>query len=283
MLPGTLAGQQKMFISDRLVYLQLEKTGCTHIAKLLADCVEGKQVGKHNRLPSGQKHNGKYIVGSVRNPWCWYLSLWAFGCSTEGRFYNNVTSRHFRRHFRKMPFHVCKALAAIHHEILKPLNKWLMLYSDCDDPGLFRAWCRLALDQNRKYDFGEGYGYSSISSFTGLMTYRYIRLYSRNLSSIFTGKHITHIGELREFDTKNNLLDDIIRNESLEDDLIRVLRKVGYHLSDYQERKVRCAEKTNPSKHESARYYYDSETIELVGEREKFIVEKYSYEPPKLT
>ena len=38
-----------MFIADRLIYVELPKTACTHIGKLLALVVPGEQRGKHNK------------------------------------------------------------------------------------------------------------------------------------------------------------------------------------------------------------------------------------------
>ena len=67
-----------MFEADRLLYIDLHKTGCSHIGRLLQETVGGRRLGKHNR-PSAMPTD-RMIIGSVRNPWDWYVSLWAFGC-----------------------------------------------------------------------------------------------------------------------------------------------------------------------------------------------------------
>ena len=81
-----------MFVNERLIYLQLQKTGCTHVAMLLDKLIGGEQVGKHNRLPARLESEGRLIVGSVRNPWDWYVSLWAFGCEQCGGLADRLTS-----------------------------------------------------------------------------------------------------------------------------------------------------------------------------------------------
>jgi hypothetical protein len=276
-----------MFISDRLIFLQLQKTGCTHIANLLTQYIpEGKMVGKHNPLSADFQKGTRYIVGSIRNPWDWYVSLWAFGCNGGkggfySGFYKRVTSRNIINAFRhrRYPYH---ALLNLCYEIRKPIKTWRRLYSNQESPTLFREWLSFVFDRRRRYDFGEQYGYSSISTFAGVLTYRYVRLFSGNLSRIYTDPSLNSIHQLRQFDEKYTVLDAVIRNEFLEEDLISVLRKAGYRLSEEQTTLIRSTQKTNISQHHPTGYYYDQETLELVMRKEQFIIEKYSYAPPQL-
>lgn len=273
-----------MFISDRLIFLQLQRTGCSHIAKLLATLVKGQQIGKHNALPESLRYSDKYVIGSIRNPWDWYLSLWAFGCGGRGGFYNRVTKRCPLCYTRKLfsrPYNGC---VAMYSELKKPVHKWRKTYRDCYDPALFRKWCRLILSEERKYDFDNEYGFSCLSSFAGLLTYRYIKLFCKNVSDIFRDR-IRENDELQKFDAENNILYDIIRNENLERDVIRVLRKAGYEVGDYEEVLLEKAKakRRSASIHEESAYYYDKETIDLVGNKEALIIQKYNYNPPRCT
>ena len=38
-----------MFVSDSIVFMELHKTGCTHIRNLLKELVGGEFQGKHNQ------------------------------------------------------------------------------------------------------------------------------------------------------------------------------------------------------------------------------------------
>ena len=121
-----------------------------------------------------------------------------------------------------------------------------------------------------------------MSSFAGLLTYRYIRIYCKNVSNIFRDRNWDN-DELQKFDAENNILDDIIRNENLERDVIRVLRKAGYEVGDYEEVLPEKAKRSSASIHEEPAYYYDKETIDLVGNKEALIIQKYNYNPPRCT
>src|SRR5690606_10461451 len=85
--------EQPMFVSDRIVFLELQKTGCTHIRNLLQELVGGELVGKHNRAGRELCSVDRFFLGSVRDPWEWYISLWAYGCDRKGVVFGTVTKR----------------------------------------------------------------------------------------------------------------------------------------------------------------------------------------------
>ncbi len=266
-----------LFITDKLIYLQLQKTGCTHISLLLSKCVGGSQKSKHQYLRN--YNTDKFIVGSIRNPWKWYVSLWAFGCSGKGSIKNSLTSRSL--------YTILNAFASgkiydIKNELEKPVKLWKMTYQDYKNPDCFRKWIKLMHDPKRKNDIGEGYSKSTVSNFAGIMTYRYCRLYHRDFFLKENQIKFKNYDDLKEFDKTNNLLNFIIRNESLEDDLVNVLKKVGYNLDENKIKFIydSAKNKTFKSKHYDSSYYYDHETIDLVAKSEKFIIEKYGYKPP---
>src|SRR4030095_1676667 len=89
-----------MFINDKLVYLALHKTGCSHVLKLLSSIpdLDGRIIGKHNTIYEVSKRrlgnlSEKIKAGNVRNPWDWYVSLWAFGCMKKGGLYDQIINK----------------------------------------------------------------------------------------------------------------------------------------------------------------------------------------------
>ncbi|PSO70695.1 MAG: hypothetical protein BRC42_09380 [Cyanobacteria bacterium QS_1_48_34] len=73
-----------MFVSEKVVFVELHKTGCIHIRNALKEVLGGEFVGKHNQVSSDLFTKGKIFLGSIRHPWEWYISLWAFGCDNQG-------------------------------------------------------------------------------------------------------------------------------------------------------------------------------------------------------
>ena len=275
-----------MFVTDKLIFVQLQKTGSTHVERCLQALFGGEVFGhrtkKHDRIPKGFNRTGKLIVGSVRDPWDWYVSLWAFGSKGSGGFHKTLTRgpglgrRTTRQYWRNLPLFLTR-------ELCKPVAVWRKTYSNVDDPTLFRQWLRLLLSYERRYDGGLGYGKSQLSLFAGLLTFHYCRL-SVDDAALLSRKHpLKNVQQLRALDNEHNILDMVIRNECIEDGLLNALKRAGYEVGDEMIHRIRSVGRTNASRRRrDLDYYYDDETVELVGEREQFIVEKFGYTPPVL-
>lgn len=281
-----------MVIAERLVYVQLQKTGNSHIAKLLEQAIAGRQQGRHERPDHYERYRDRCIVGSVRNPWDWYVSLWAYCCSGRGTWY--ATTARWRSW--KLAYHyrlatsgegnsgplARRALASFCRNVTKPVSRWQTVYADYRNPELFRTWLGLIFADSRKYDLGDGYGISPVSRSAGLLTFYYLKLHSRDVTPLYADRRLADPHVLRKFDAENNVLDYVIRTERLEDDLIHALSSAGYDLTEEQEADIRRAgaKKFNTSEHLPPAFYYDRETIELIRQRDRLIVDKYGYEGP---
>ncbi len=133
-----------MYVSEHLVYLQLQKTACTHIANLLAKTLSGSQIGKHNRIPEVLLSDKKPIIGSIRNPWDWYGSLWAFGCDGKGRLRWRLTKNKFQNlGLKKKPL---SALISFLYDLKRPVEQWKNTYQNSKDPKLLKEWLQLLLN-----------------------------------------------------------------------------------------------------------------------------------------
>ena len=250
------------------------------------EIVGGDLCGKHNRIDNIDQT--KHIVGSVRNPWDWYVSLWAYGCKQLGAIYGRTTKRFDSDYYitglkremslKRMPLNA--AAITLIHDMYKPTRLWRYLYSDPDNPELFKKWIRIVLSKKGCHDIGEGYAFCPISKHSGLLTYRYMKLYSDSIASFYDRtSELETYSAMCDFDKKHNMLKSIIRTENLEDDLIDAIRSGGYQLDSEQTRHINSAKlnKANTSLHHGRSYYYDEETIELVRSREKLIIEKHGY------
>lgn len=277
-----------MFISDKLAYLQFHKTGCTHIAHLMATHIGGRQVGKHHRVESDQLGAGgiesKLIVGSIRNPWDWYVSLWAYGCKAKerGGLYSKLKRRKIRRHLPFFRTHSSLFFTGIWRELQKPTQDWLLLYQDAHNPENFRIWLKKLFDKQHRFDGNLTFGYSCINNFAGRMSFSYAYHYWRDISKLKSSHSIVSLDHFYKLDRENDMLDCIIRTEHLESDLIQALQQAGYNLSKNQQESIYQAKRSNTSNHLETGYYFDQETLDLIAAKEKFIIDRFNYQPPKL-
>ena len=68
---------------EKFIYLDMYKTGSTYVVQLLNKLMPGKPVRsfRHAPLTKGRPFfwkQGKYAFATVRNPWDWYVSMWAY-------------------------------------------------------------------------------------------------------------------------------------------------------------------------------------------------------------
>ncbi len=271
-----------MFVSDKVVFIELHKTGCTHIRDLLGDLVGGEFAGKHNQVDSDLFSGNRVFLGSVRDPWEWYISLWAYGCDRKGIVFGNVTKGgvRIRGHgWKADPYQAFRELLAT-----RPNNnskKWRRTYQDVKDAGAFREWLCMMHDEQYWSDFGEGYGRSSLSRIAGLFTFRYMKLFSCKDGEPDGLDRVSSFDQLAQHERKNCFIDHFIRNENLESDLFVALERSGFEIPGEVKAEILARSRTNTSsrKHGPG-YYYDAETEHLVFDRDKLVVEKFGYVAP---
>lgn len=275
-----------MFISEKLVYLELQKTGSKQIRHLLSQCVPGEQRGKHTRL--AEHLSNRLIVGSIRNPWAWYVSLWAFGCMGRGRLHRRLVDRSstWLDRLRNLVIPATREGSGARHSLPKSMrpegvahNLWVETYADPSDTAAFRQWMRMIHDPERAGELSPSYGQSPLHRSVGFFTYRYLRLYARDYSLLSTDHGLQDWQQLQAFDTQQNILDYVIRMENLEQDLVRALELAGHDISAKQRDELMGSSgaQHNRSAHDPVPSYYDAETIARVNSRDRLLIKKYGY------
>ena len=266
-----------MFVSEKVIFVELHKTGCTHIRNALKELLGGEFVGKHNQVSSDLFTKGKIFLGSIQDPWEWYISLWAFGCDNQGGIFNRVTkSKGFN--FRGLGWknNPYAAFQAFLFSFYRSPEKWKRTYRDVNDASAFREWLYMMHDQEYCHDLGEGYGTSSLSKIAGLLTYRYMKLFCCKYGEVANMNAISTFDELMEYEKENCFIDHFIRNESLDFTLFKALELSEIGISNNAQAKIMSMPRTNTSSRKWApTFYYDSDSENLIFEREKLIIEKF--------
>lgn len=267
-----------MYISDNLIFLQLQKTACTHIQSILRSYFPGEQVGKHGPLTFDA--GDRRIIGSIRNPFDWYVSLWSYGCLERGNVCATLTSGRVglaRRILRERARHpslwkeVPAILAHISHHNKTEFDAF---YSDPNDPALFRAWLKRILEGSARPYIEGDYPLKPVDTHLGLLTYRFLRLFTDFQAWTERRHALRNQSDVRQFYQDNANCSTFIRNERLEGDLAAVLRDMGIETTAAELRR----DKVNASKHRPYTDYYDDASAALVRDRDRLICDLFSYE-----
>lgn len=237
---------------DRFIYLDVYRTGSTHVLKRLAAATGAKPIRfhRHAALTRGRRFgfaSRKLCFATVRNPWDWYVSLWAFGVSG-----NSAIRRYLAGHY--------------------PLPYVAGLY-DASEPAMaFRRWLTLMHDPAvLDTIMQEHLPQSGLAPVMGLYSYRFLRvttLYPRLLLRQATASSAAnHLSRFRAYS-------EVLRTETLDDDLDRLLAKLGLNVLERPTRPANASPRTLAS----YRDYYDDETMDLVARRDGLFSEVFGYQ-----
>lgn len=141
------------------------------------------------------------------------------------------------------------------------------------------------MDPKRRLDLGEGYGFSPVASWAGLMSFRYLKLFSALDENLYRDPDLATLAGATRAWRRTRFVRFIIRNEQLEEDLLTAISQAGFNLSMEQQDALLVGReyKTNASNRLATDLYYDAECIELVAGREALIIGEHGYTPPDIS
>jgi len=269
-----------MFISDKLCFLELGKTGCSYIREILSQNIQqGVLTHIHDTINDNLLNSNRFFLGSIRNPFDWYVSLWAFGFFKKKKapLYSNLTSR------RINPFRLSsinknylKKTKFISNQFFKDIDNNKKLYSDPLNINNFREWIKIILKKKNKDQLGEHYAISNTNKFIGYMTFHYLlRFINPSKLYMLFNNEIGTYEDLKSFDKKSNFIKSIVRFENIDQDLLKIFNQLNIQVD---EEKILQKKPVNKSiRLRDTMSYYDNETINIVRQNDSLIFEKYKY------
>jgi hypothetical protein len=265
-----------MIFGDKYVFLELPRTGSTYARYILMGIPNSHGVGKkhnvYNTLSAKEKieFDSKYKIGTVRNPFEYYVSQFAFCCEKRGGLYERITTKPDIFNY----YNYWDIFTTIRLQF-KYKKDWLKLFSDPNSNKNFKQFMKMLIEIHPEA-IGNHYGLSGLNKSIGLLTFEYLKLFSPDF--IKESKSLDSYDKLVNYDRDNNFMDCILRNEKLRDDLLK-----NYKYYADSEEIVEKAISNRPkrsktaTKKKPAHLFYDEELKNFVYEKDKFIFDKYGY------
>jgi hypothetical protein len=249
---------------DTFIYLDVYRTGSTHVLSVLKQ-IAGQPLRINRHAPVTKAHPirrtcGKFVFATVRNPWDWYVSLWAYGA--DGK---SAIRRYLTEHL--------------------PADKVENLYDKQQPEMAFRRWLKFMHDPAMLDKVMTEYlPESGLAGVFGLYTYRFFRVTTLYPRLFLKRWRIPSIESGIRYHRRHHAYQHILRSEVLDEDLIVMIGKYRSlcHFSANAEAVVRRMSRAprNASTRSLAGYreYYDAEARELVARRDRFFLECFGYE-----
>jgi hypothetical protein len=249
---------------DRFIYLDVYRTGSSHVLKLLAEVTGRKPVRfhRHASLTKGRRFgftSGKLVFTTVRNPWDWYVSLWAHGADGKSA---------IRRYL----------------DASLKASDIARLYDQKEPAAAFRRWLAALNDPDfLNRIMAEHLPQSGLAPVIGLYSYRFLRVTTR-FPRLLLRKGlinapedaVAHLRRLKAYS-------EVLRTERLDEDFAAFAAarqaELGF-LADAAERVRRAAAahaNTSTRRLASYRDYYDADSAKLVARRDPLFLSEFGY------
>ncbi|UWQ53266.1 hypothetical protein [Leisingera caerulea] len=274
-----------MFLSDEFVYVDLNKTGSVSVLNWLqALKFPQRQVKHHLKPDEAIVSSGILKFATIRNPWDYYLSLWSYGVKRKGKSGPYLALTRFRpfksRGYTQNPYgavtgFVPALLAAARQD--RTAN--LQLYSDPDNPEAFRAWLRKVMDPKLAPVLSGAYYSSRLHRCSGLYSYRFCNLYCSGSKTLHSGR-LRDPAALEEWAEENCYIDRFLHTETLGADFRSVMLEHKLAKAETLDSVIGAGKPMNASRSAAAKRsdFYDTETRQLVAERESLIINRFGYQ-----
>lgn len=273
-----------MLTSDKLILVELHKSGSSRLKKLLGDIVGGETSGKHAGYADELVATGKPIVGFVCNPLTWYLTQWQLGCAGKGDIHKRLTDQErwdqLQARRANRPVKESSRPGAL--DIPEGWNAdyakktW---YGDAESPEAFREWLKAVLSNRairRLVD--SGYAGSPINKLAGLMTYHLFTSFVRGGENV--DKSIDSVEALEALGAANAITPHFIRAESVGTDLQQVLTALSIPLSSEQQTAIDELKDRGAAAAKAIQRFYDVPSLRMVAKRDELISKLFGYTAP---
>lgn len=276
-----------MIVHENFLYAALQKTGSTQIEMILKQNFPVTTFRNHAAASPDQIEVATHRIGSIRNPWEWYLSLWRFGAAGKGNLYKKLChpdreERGQTRHMRGMG-NAPQSRDGVENEgESSRVEDWQRVYSDAESVEGFREWLRILHHPHHQSSLHLRWASLPIGAWIGFFTFRYLLVYTPKPKRWRTIRELDSPEAFSSFLAEACYITNWIRTEKLEDDLFGVLSEAGHPISSEMENQCRAlprAKETRKTKPLAA--FYDDESRELVARRDAILIDQFGYQFPE--
>jgi hypothetical protein len=269
-----------MFITENLILLEYPKAASSYLRRFirLYYGFNVQKKGVHNPIISDEiykevDNDAIKVLGSVRNPYSFYVSLRAFDIQNTRKDGNDNRIGLNRLFFTKPGL---KPIVRNPVVLFRDLSDWKDTYVDSYSTKNFQRWIELFIDKKTQHVHPL---YAKISHRMGYATYLYFMLYTKHFNKNYKELLNQNIS-LEDYYQEFEFPIEIVKTETAYDGLIRASISLNLDkdkVIKLQDEMLQKKKHFNASKRKTYIEYYSKEIIELVAQKDKWLIEKYNY------
>jgi hypothetical protein len=247
------------------IYLDVYKTGSTHIASLLKQITLEPEIRRNRHAPLTKVRpftwkGGKLVFSTVRNPWDWYVSMWAYGHTRENPLYSHIKQSLGERQLASL------------YDTDNPKTSFPLWLSSIHDPAFLA-----------KVLAGHRLPASGLADFMGFYTYRFMRVTLPYPEALLRKLFISSLDGAIAMQKRFATYDVMMKSETLDAEFADFVARYQQRCGFTQQAVALVRE--NAEKHKNAsvrtlpsyRDYYTDELRDLVAGRDRLFIDLFGY------
>jgi hypothetical protein len=252
---------------EKFIYLDMYKTGSTYVVSLLNKLMPEPPVRsfRHAPLTKGRPFNwkrGKFAFATVRNPWDWYVSMWAYSIQQPNvLFFRDLRKTLGDQEARKL------------FDPENPRESFALWLRSLNDPDFLKRTMT-----------NHPYSRTSLNRFLGFYSYRFIRVTTPHPAIFLHPWYMWNMDRAIAHQKRWAIYDRVFKSETLTDDfsafVLENQERCGFKPNARQILKRLAQKPKNTSNRtlKSYRDYYDDDLRDMVARRDRLLIELFDYD-----
>ncbi len=264
-----------MIIGKNFFITELPKTGTTFLRNYFKQYKNIKITSHHDTVDENVEKRlsiKQYKVGTIRNPYLWYLSFWKWSCKQKKKspLFSDITSRRLK--IKRLKFSL-NLFRYIFFQLFKNKRKLKLLFENVNSKKNFNFFLKILLISKYRNIISSDYSFIPHKEL-GYMTYYFL---TQNISKKYykslyePNKKFSVI--LKNLDNKIDI-NYFFKTESLDKDLKIFLKKVKLPKKKF---KNLYKNSSSDNLNKDFKNFFTKKNLELIEKKDKYLFKKFKY------
>ena len=263
-----------MIIGKNFYITEMPKTGTTFLRNYFKQYKNVKITLHHDTLDQNDKMNlsqKKYKIGTIRNPYLWYFSLWKWSCikKKNSPIFSDLTSKRIKIKRFKIKKNLFKYILC---QFLKNKKEIVNIFSDINSKNNFNQFLKILLDFKYRNLVSSDYSFIPHKNL-GFMTYYFLahNLSKKHFENLYSSEQ--ELSLILKYLDKKLELNYFLKTENLYNGLKIFLKK-----NNMQNKQFKKIEKNSSKKTKiHIKNFITKQNLKLIEQKDSYLFEKFKY------